>query len=52
VFHRVEPHERHVYYRDFRNRRNLGHDQIRQEAIRYCSEDIPKKSSGLFPSAS
>ncbi len=43
VFHRAEPHPRHVYYPAFKNRRNLSHDKIRQEAIRYCTENIPKR---------
>lgn len=43
VFHRVEPHPWHVYYPAFRNRRNLRPDEIRQEAIRFCTENIPTR---------
>lgn len=41
VFHRAEPHSRHIYYPAFRNRLELTQDQVRQEAVRYCTEDIP-----------
>lgn len=48
VFHRAEPHPRHVYYPAFKNRRNLSHDEIRQEAIRYCTENIPKRAERVL----
>jgi hypothetical protein len=43
VIHACEPHSRHVYYPGFRNRGSLTHDAIRQEAVRYCTDDIPKR---------
>jgi hypothetical protein len=43
VFHREEPHPRHVYYPAFKNRGNLSHEQIKQEAFRFCTEDIPQR---------
>jgi hypothetical protein len=43
VFHRTEPHERHVYYPSFKNRRDLSHQEVREEAVRYCTDNIARR---------
>jgi hypothetical protein len=48
VFHRREPHPRHLYYPAFKNRRKLSHNQIRDEAMRYCTENVPQHAARIL----
>ena len=42
VFHRTEPHPRHIYHPDFKHRGEHSPAAIKDEALRYCSEAIPR----------
>jgi hypothetical protein len=41
VFHRTEPHPRHIYYPGFKHRGEHTAAAIKSEALRYCTKQIP-----------